>query len=175
MTGKSKDAGSRANKKKPAKPRPPPIVALTADIQMGRAVDAQRKAAIHLAEAMKLAAWGKAPNACVHSAYYAMHFTAVAALFRAGGVGRHKDVPKSHRIVIQHYAKLAETLPNPLRESGKELTRSLGMREESDYFGSVDHEEDLDGVGATETDAAALTVRAEQFVKNWDRYWLSKK
>ena len=81
-----------------------------------QAEEAEAKAAIHLGEALAMSSWGGAPNACIHSAYYAMYFIAVAALLRAGGVGKRKDVPESHEHVIQHYAKLAETLPDPYKK-----------------------------------------------------------
>src|SRR5882672_598746 len=62
-----------------------------------RGVKAQHefeKAMIHLIEAERLAAWGNAPNACVHSAYYGMHHCASAAILAAGGVGKLRDVPR---------------------------------------------------------------------------------
>lgn len=56
-------------------------------------------------------------GAGIRSAYYAMHFIAVAALFRTGGVGKRKDVPESHEHVSEHYGRLAETLPPPFAVS----------------------------------------------------------
>jgi uncharacterized protein (UPF0332 family) len=68
-----------------------------------RAIKAKQefeKAMIHLTEAEDIAEWGGAPNACVHSAYYAMYHCATAALLAAGGVGKRRDVPQSHEHVI---------------------------------------------------------------------------
>jgi uncharacterized protein (UPF0332 family) len=75
-----------------------------------------QKAVTHLEEAERLAQWGGAPNACVHSAYYAMHHCAAAAILASGGVGKRKDVPQSHEHVIQHFGGF-------LGESGKVLSR----------------------------------------------------
>ena len=56
-------------KKHVNRPRPPAVVPLT---ELERGIKAQEefeKALIHLVEAERMAEWGRAPNACVHSAY----------------------------------------------------------------------------------------------------------
>lgn len=88
---------------------------------------------MHLAEAERLAKWGQAPNACVHSSYYAMHHCAAAAILSAGGVGRRGDVPKSHEHVIEHFAKLVEGEPGPLGQCGRVLSRARSDRMMADY------------------------------------------
>jgi uncharacterized protein (UPF0332 family) len=122
-------------------------------------------------EAVAMSEWGEAPNACIHSAYYAMHFIAVAALLRAGGVGKRKDVPESHEHVIQHYARLAETLPAPFTESGKLLNRARDMRVEADYFRDEHGNLDFGMHGATAKESSDLTTEAVSFVANWLQRW----
>lgn len=73
-----------AKKKHANKPRPEPIIELSESDREFSATEAEQKAEIHLREAVNIAEWGNAPNAALHSAYYAMHFCAVAALYRAG-------------------------------------------------------------------------------------------
>jgi len=162
---------AKATKKKPPKPRPPPAGVLTPGQRESRAEDAEAKATVHLREALAMSIWGEAPNACIHSAYYAMHFIAVAALFRAGGVGKRKDVPESHEHVIQHYAKLAETLPSPFTESGKLLNRARSMRVEADYFSNANATWHSGPHGATATEASELTAQASSFISAWLRRW----
>jgi hypothetical protein len=75
-------------KKHANRPRAAPVVPLS---ELERGIKAQQefeKAMIHLIEAERIAKWGSAPNACVHSAYYAMHHCASAAILAAGGVGK---------------------------------------------------------------------------------------
>jgi uncharacterized protein (UPF0332 family) len=88
---------------------------------------------MHLAEAERLAKWGQAPNACVHSAYYAMHHCAAAAILAAGGVGKRGDVPKSHEHVMEHFAKLVEWEPGPLGQCGRMLSLARSDRMIADY------------------------------------------
>ncbi len=122
-----------------------------------------------------MAAWGKAPSACIHSAYYATHFIAIAALFRAGGVGKRGDVPESHEHVLQHSLRLAETLPPPLNESGKELNRARDMRVETDYFGGAGGNLNIGVHGATSEDAAIVTANAADLISQLRRYWETKR
>lgn len=119
--------------KKANRPRPPPVVPLTPPEQASKAQEEFEKAMTHLAEAERMSEWGLAPNACVHSAYYAMHHAATAALFAAGGVGKHKNVPKSHEHVIQHYGRLIDKEPEPLGGTGKMLSRARTDRMVADY------------------------------------------
>lgn len=77
--------------------------------------------------------WGGAPNACMHSAYYAMHHAAAAAILKSGGVGKHKDVPRSHEHVIEHYGKLVQLEPEPLAGTGMALSRARSDRMVADY------------------------------------------
>ena len=108
----------------------------------------------HLIEAERMSQWGFAPNACVHSAYYAMHHAAIAALFAAGGVGKRKDVPKSHEHVIEHYGKLIADEPEPLGMTGKMLSRARTDRMVADY----DLVQGASGEHASETTADARTM-----------------
>jgi uncharacterized protein (UPF0332 family) len=115
--------------------------------------------------------WGEAPNACIHSVYYAMYFIAVAALLRAGGVGKRKNVTESHEHVIQHYARFAETLPAPFKETGKLLNRPRDMRVKADYFRDEHRNLGFGVHGATIKEASDLTTEVSSFVANWLRRW----
>jgi uncharacterized protein (UPF0332 family) len=122
-----------AKKKHPNKPRPDPVIPLS-DLDRLRLSNQEfQKALIHLAEAEKLAEWGQAPNACVHSAYYAMEHCAAAALLANGGVGKRKDVPKSHEHLIEHFGKLVEGKPGTLGDCGRMLSRARTDRMTADY------------------------------------------
>jgi uncharacterized protein (UPF0332 family) len=102
-----------------------------------RAINAQEefdKAVIHLVEAERLAAWGEAPNSCIHSAYYAMYHAASAYILASGGVGKRLDVPKSHEHVLQHFGKLVASEPGELSLMGKELSAARNERMVADYF-----------------------------------------
>ena len=145
------------------RPRPAPVVPLS---DAERAIKAQQefeKAMIHLIEAQRIAQWGGAPNACVHSAYYAMHHCAAAAILAAGGVGKRGDVPQSHEHVIEYYGKLVASEPGFLGESGMILSRARTDRMVADY--------DLVR-GVTHVDAAAIVTAAREFVDackvNWN-------
>jgi uncharacterized protein (UPF0332 family) len=130
-----------------------------------RATKAQQefdKAMINLIEAERIAAWGDAPNACVHSAYYAMHHCAAAAILASGGVGKRLNAPPSHEHVIQEYGKLVEGEQGDLGESGKMLSRARTDRVVADY--------DLDR-GANNTDARATTIDARKFVDANAKKW----
>ena len=93
-------------KKHSNRPRPLPVQPLSDHDRSVRGQEEFNKACIHLSEAEKLAEFGQTPNACIHSAYYAMHHAAAAALYASGGVGPRRDVPKSHEHVIEHFGKL---------------------------------------------------------------------
>ncbi|WP_109667106.1 HEPN domain-containing protein [Mesorhizobium loti] len=161
----------QAAQKKPAKPRREPIVELTEDEREEEASQAIEKAVIHLKEAEEMAPWGKAPNACAHAAYYAMHFVAVAALFRSGGVGKHKSVPKSHEHVLRHYIKLAEASTSPIKESAMMLNRALNLRLESDYFINDQGVWDSGMHGASKNEAAEMTAEARKLLNAWMAVW----
>lgn len=88
---------------------------------------------MHLAEAERLANWGQAPNACIHSAYYAMHHCAAAAILLAGGVGKRGDVPKSHEHVIEHFGNLVEHEAGALGQCGRMLSLARSERMMADY------------------------------------------
>jgi uncharacterized protein (UPF0332 family) len=142
-------------KKHTNKPRPTPIVPMS-DVE--REIKAQQefeKAMIHLIEAERIAAWGAAPNACIHSAYYAMHHCAAAAILAAGGVGKRRDVPQSHEHVIQHYGNLIASESGYLGQSGMVLSRARTDRVVADY--------DLVR-GVTNIEAAITAKEARQFV-----------
>jgi uncharacterized protein (UPF0332 family) len=123
-----------------------------------RKVKAQRefqKAMIHLTEAERISASGSAPNASVHSAYYAMHHCASAAILAGGGVGKRRDVPQSHEHVIEHYGKLVASETGYLAQSGMVLSRARTDRMVADY--------DLVR-GVTKSEAEITVKEARQFV-----------
>jgi uncharacterized protein (UPF0332 family) len=99
-------------------------------------------AEMHLQEAIALLAWGKAPNACVHSAYYGMYHAATAVLHIAGGVGNAKRVPQSHVHVLEHFTKLAETVGDEAVEAARLLGRARSIRMTADYGGAEPPNED---------------------------------
>ncbi len=162
---------SRGGKRHPPKkkhinkPRPAPVVPLSDNDRLNAAQREFEKGMIHLIEAERLAEWGRAPNACIHSAYYAMYHCASAAILAAGGVGKRRDVPKSHEHVIQHYGKLVDGMPGHLGQSGMVLSRARSDRMVADY--------DLIR-GAGPRDAADTTAEARGFVHackdKWDFY-----
>jgi uncharacterized protein (UPF0332 family) len=117
---------------------------------------------IHLIEAERIAAWGNAPNACVHSAYYAMHHCAAAAILAAGGVGKRRDAPQSHEHIIQHYGNLIASEPGYLGQSGMVLGRARTDRMVADYNLIR---------GITDTEAAATVMDARQFVDACKTKW----
>ena len=133
--------------------------------ELDRGIKAQRefeKAMIHLIEAERLAAWGRAPNACAHSAYYAMHHCASAAILAAGGVGKRRDVPQSHEHVIQHYGNLVAAESGYLGQSGMVLSRARTDRMVADY----DLVRDI-----TEAEAVATVREARQFDEACKSKW----
>jgi uncharacterized protein (UPF0332 family) len=143
-------------KKHPNKPRPAPIEPLTEAQRRAKAEQEFEKAVINLIEAEQMAPWGKAPNACVHSAYYAMFHCAAAAILASGGVGRRFDVPQSHEHVIQYCGRLVEGQPDDLGETGRMLSRARTDRMVADY--------DLIN-GATIGDARETTADARKFLR----------
>jgi uncharacterized protein (UPF0332 family) len=159
--GRGKDAHP-PKKRHANRPRPAPVVPLS---DTERAIKAQQefeKAMIHLIEAERIAAWGGAPNACVHSAYYAMHHCATAALLAAGGVGKRRDAPQSHEHVIQHYGNLVAAEPGFLGQSGLVLSRARTDRMVADY--------DLVR-GVTNRDATLTVKEARQFMDACAAKW----
>jgi uncharacterized protein (UPF0332 family) len=142
-------------KKHKNRPRPAPIEPLSDADRAAKAQQEFEKAMINLVEAERMAAWGDAPNACVHSAYYAMYHCAAAAILASGGVGKRLDVPPSHEHVIQHYGKLVEGEQGDLGESGRMLSRARTDRMVADY--------DL-VQGANNKDAEATTIDARRFI-----------
>jgi len=111
-------------KKQAIKPRSEPVAQMSDDERKVKAEQEFQKAIVHLAEAERIGHWGEAPNACVHSAYYAMHHCAAAAILAAGGVGKRRDVPQSHEHVIQHYGNLIASETGFLGQSGMILSRA---------------------------------------------------
>lgn len=173
MSKKRDEGWKDATKKKPKKPRKPPVEELSDLEREERADEALEKARIHLAEAVALAPWGEAPNACVHSSYYAMYFTAVAALFRSGGVGKRKSVPESHEHVLQHFISLCERQASPLNASGKSLNRARDLRVECDYYRDSSGQMNSGVHGESKAEAAELAVEAETFMKDWEGWYPS--
>lgn len=159
-------------KKHTNKPRQPPVIELSDADRESCALEAEQKAEIHLKEALSIAEIGKAPNATVHSAYYAMHFCAIAALYRAGGVGKRKDVPASHEHVIQHYIRLAEGLDDPfLKTSGALLNRARDDRVRADYYVGTDQTMTFGLGGANREEAVEAAAVAARFVQAWTTLW----
>jgi uncharacterized protein (UPF0332 family) len=120
-------------KKHPNKPRPLPVQPLSDLERSTRAQEEFDKAFIHLVEAEKLAEFAQTPNACIHSAYYAMYHAATAALFASGGVGKRGDVPKSHEHVVEHFGKLVANEMGDLAGQGKVLSTARNDRMVADY------------------------------------------
>jgi uncharacterized protein (UPF0332 family) len=129
----SRRAKHPPKKKHTKKPRPEPVIPMSDGDREVKARQEFQKAAVHLAEAVRLAQWGEAPNACVHSAYYAMHHCAAAVILTTGGVGKRKDVPQSHEHVIEHYGNLVASEPGFLAQSGMLLSRARTDRMVADY------------------------------------------
>ena len=159
---------SRGAKKHPPKkkhinkPRPAAVVPLSDGERSIKAQEEFEKAMIHLIEAERLAKWGDAPNACIHSAYYAMYHCASAAILAAGGVGKRRDVPKSHEHVIEHYGKLVAAEPGNIGQSGMVLSRARTDRMVADY--------DLVR-GVNKSDAVATTADARAFINSCKSKW----
>jgi uncharacterized protein (UPF0332 family) len=151
----SRGADHPPKKKHANRPRPEPIPPLTDGDRALKAREEFDKALIHLIEAERLAGWNQAPNACIHSAYYAMYHAASASILAAGGVGKLRDVPKSHEHVLQHYGKLVADEPGELGQSGRVLSRARNDRMIADY--GIVH-------GASPFDAADTTAQARKFV-----------
>ena len=117
---------------------------------------------MHLAEAVRLANWGQAPNACIHSAYYATHHCAAAAILLAGGVGKRGDVPKSHEHVIEHFGNLVEQEAGVLGQCGRMLSQARSERMMADY--------DLVR-SATPGEASATVADAQTFLTECRARW----
>ncbi len=149
-------------KKHPNKPRAEPLPPLTPAERATKARYEFDKAVVHLGEAERLASWGEAPGACVHTAYYAMHHAARAAILAAGGVGRLMDAPPSHEHVIEHYGKLIADEPEPLASTGLHLTRARADRTVADY-GLSTH--------VTKTEASETAAFARAMVDAVQQRW----
>ena len=150
-------------KKHASKPRPAVHVSLTAEQQRLKASSEFSKALLHLGEAELAASRGGTPNACIHSAYYAMHHCAIAVLLMKGGVDKYGDVPGSHEHVAQHFGKAVADLPPGLAELCLMLGRARSDRTDADY-----------GLGfsASDADALATTVLARTFVDACQQFWM---
>jgi uncharacterized protein (UPF0332 family) len=91
-----------------------------------------------------------------------MYHAASAALFAAGGVGKRRDVPKSHEHVIEHFGKLVANETGDLAGQGKVLSVARNERMVADY--------DMVRV-ASGIDAAETTKSARKFVDACMRKW----
>jgi uncharacterized protein (UPF0332 family) len=159
----SKGAKRHPPKKKHSnRPRPELIAPLTEDERRLSAQMEFAKAIMHLEEAEAQVKAKIAPNACAHSAYYAMYHCAAASILAAGGVGKRKDVPASHTHVIEHFAKIVETEGGALAECGPMLSRAQTDRDVADYNLVK---------GVTQKDAAALVADARRFVEACNAKW----
>jgi uncharacterized protein (UPF0332 family) len=92
-----------------------------------------------------------------------MYHAATAALFASGGVGKRRDVPKSHEHVVEHFGKLVANETGDLAGQGMVLSTARNDRMVADY----------DMVrGAAGIDAAETTKLARKFVdacmSKWD-------
>ena len=129
-------------KKAPTRERPTPLPPLS-DEERAQLIRFEHGAAeLHLKEAIAILAWGEAPNACIHSAYYGMYHAATAALHVAGGVGKTKRVPKSHEHVLQHFTRMAEAAGEEGIEAAQLLNRARSARITADYGGAEPPAED---------------------------------
>lgn len=91
-----------------------------------------------------------------------MHHCAAAAILATGGVGKHRDVPKSHEHVIQHYGNLIAAEAGFLGQSGMILSRARTDRMVADY--------NLVEVVA-EADVTATVRDARKFVEACKAKW----
>ncbi len=151
-----------SKKKHANRPREVPVVPLTDEQRAAKAQREFDKAIAHLSEAERHAAWGQAPNACAHSAYYAMHHCAAAAILSSGGVGKYRDSPKSHDHVTEHYGALTKAEPGYLGVSGLALIQVQAQRGVADY-------ELNQGVNGRE--AKSTTLEARRFVDACAARW----
>jgi uncharacterized protein (UPF0332 family) len=138
-------------KKHPNRSRPAAIIPLSDEERLKKSREAFAKALQHLMEAERLANWGEAPNACVHSAYYAMHHAASAAILASGGVGRYRDAPHSHEHVIEHFGKLVAGEAGPLGAAATVINHARIIRVDADYGPDET---------ATAAEASDLTLKA---------------
>lgn len=148
--------------KKQKKPRKEKVEPLSELERASKAIQEFSKALIHLDEVKKLAAWGQAPNACVHSAYYAMYHTATAVILTVGGVGKRGDAPASHVHIVEHFGKIVASQKPELESLGLTLNRARQDRMISDY-GLVE--------GASDNEAAYLAQVAEDFTETCRGAW----
>ncbi len=108
-------------KKHPKTPRLEPAKPWTDAERAERAAYEFQKAVKFLTEADKILRLRTVPNACVHSAYYAMYHCACAAILAAGGVGKLRNFPESHKHVLEHFAKITVNETGLLAETGAAL------------------------------------------------------
>jgi uncharacterized protein (UPF0332 family) len=80
----------------------------------------------------------------------------------AGGIGRHRDAPKSHEHIIEHYGNLVASEPGYLGQSGKVISRARTDRMVADY-GLIR--------GITKAEASETTGEARQFVDACRTKW----
>ena len=129
-------------KKAPARERVAPLEPLSEQERKDLIAFERGAAERHLREAIAIQAWGGAPNACVHAAYYGMYHAATAVLHIAGGVGPAKHVPKSHEHVLEHFTKLTVTVGHGGAEAAKLLNRARSTRMTADYGGPEPPDDD---------------------------------
>lgn len=150
-------------KKKHAKrPRHDPIAPLSELDRNLKAAAEFQKSLVFLEEVERLAAWGEAPNACTHAAYYAMYHCASAAILASGGTGKKLDVPPSHEHVLQHFSRLVAGEPGELGRSALLLGRARTDRMVADYNLAQ---------GATREEAGESAKDAGIFIKACRERW----
>jgi uncharacterized protein (UPF0332 family) len=143
-------------KKAPTRQRVTPLPPLSDKERLDLIGFEHGAAEIHLNEAIAILAWGEAPNACIHSAYYCMYHAATAVLHIAGGVGKTKRVPQSHEHVLQHFTKLAETVGGEGVEAARLLNQARSIRMTADYGGAEPPDEE---------DAEECVADARRFIE----------
>ncbi|KGD91930.1 MULTISPECIES: HEPN domain-containing protein [Rhizobium/Agrobacterium group] len=158
----AKNLSHPPKKKKTNKPRKEPVTPIGEEVRKHKARLEFSKSIIHLKEAQRLAAWEQAPNACVHSAYYAMYHCATAVILASGGVGKKLDAPESHTHVIEHFGKIIRNQQKDLEHLGMTLNRARTDRMISDY-GLVE--------GVDNELAASTTEDATTFVQTCREVW----
>ncbi len=136
VKGKQKKILAHTRTKAPNQPRKPKAIPLTDAERASKAKDEHGRATLHMNEARRLAPWGQAPNACLHSIYYAMYHAATAVLFLHGGIGPARSVPESHTHVLGYFGQLAAKTGGEAEAAATLLANAKAAPEEFDY-GSI--------------------------------------
>ena len=163
VKGKQKKVLAHTRTKAPNQPRKPKAIPLTDAERAGKAKDEHGRATLHMNEARRLAPWGQAPNACLHSINYAMYHAATAVLFLHGGIGPSRAVPESHTHVLGYFGQLAAKTGAEAEAAATLLANAKAAREEFDD-GSI--------AGASPEEARAAFEDARQFIPICEQHLL---